>query len=60
MEHLSNNEIKLYCDGCSELTDKFYTDYHYNLCYDCNEKYNDETGYCSLNCCLGGQCDESC
>lgn len=33
------------------------------LCDDCIESYCDNgnrTGFCSLGCCISGQCDESC
>jgi hypothetical protein len=31
-----------------------------NLCPDCAEAYDNKTGYCSLECCITGKCDESC
>lgn len=33
---------------------------HYNLCDACFEAYDNKTGYCSLDCCISGSCDESC
>jgi hypothetical protein len=30
------------------------------LCDDCYLAYDDKTGYCSLDCCITGKCDESC
>lgn len=30
------------------------------LCNDCIGKYDDKTGYCSLDCCISNNCDESC
>ncbi len=48
------------CQGCdkkTELTNEFGG---YQLCDECNSIYDDKTGYCSLNCCLGGSCDDSC
>ena len=62
---LLNSEIKtednkLFCVGCENYTDKLYHDYRYDLCFECNEKYDDKTGYCSLFCCINNQCDDSC
>ena len=51
-----------WCKGCEEYTDKL-GDWGTNgamLCEECNEKYDNKTGYCSLECCLGGGCDQSC
>jgi hypothetical protein len=50
-----------YCEGCEEYTDKL-DDWAsaYDLCEECNDKYENQTGYCPLNCCLGGGCDQSC
>jgi hypothetical protein len=31
-----------------------------NLCAECAEAYDNKTGYCSLECCITGRCDESC
>jgi hypothetical protein len=49
------------CKGCEEYTDKLY-DWAcgIDLCEECNEKYENTSGYCSLNCCLGFGCDETC
>jgi hypothetical protein len=53
-------EVKDYCVGChtkypvSELT------LFEKLCPECDAKYDNKTGYCSLDCCLGGGCDGSC
>lgn len=30
------------------------------LCDDCYNAYHNETGYCSLQCCITGKCDDSC
>ena len=51
-----------WCKGCEEYTDKLdnYGTKGVMLCKQCNEKYYDKTGYCSIECCLGGGCDESC
>jgi len=56
------DEIKkdFFCEGCEEKVSKINTDFGYNLCDECNDKYNNETGHCSLHCSLGGGCDESC
>lgn len=51
-----------YCAGCdckvpnSDMSD----DTGHWLCLDCTNKYDNQTGYCGLNCCLGGGCDDSC
>jgi len=50
----------LFCKGCEEMVDELFNDHGYKLCSDCNEKYDNKTGYCSLNCCLGGGCDQTC
>lgn len=60
-----NSDIKtevynLYCIGCGEYTDKLDDFNGVDLCDECNEIYDNITGYCSLECCLGGGCDESC
>ena len=54
---------KTICDGCdcTILDENLTNDYYgYWLCEECNESYNDKTGYCSLSCCLGYGCDDSC
>lgn len=50
-----------WCVGCEEWTDEV-DDYTYNppLCMKCDAIYDNKTGYCSLDCCLGGGCDQSC
>lgn len=60
-----NSEVKTdkcdkWCPGCEEFTDELeYIDGH-NLCSECADIYDNKTGYCSLHCCLGGECDGSC
>lgn len=49
-----------YCKGCDLFTDKLYDDHCVDLCYECNDKYYDSTGYCSLSCSLGNGCDQTC
>lgn len=53
-------DLKYLCQGCDEFVDKIFNDYGYNLCEECNNNYDNKTGYCSLFCCVTGQCDESC
>ena len=52
--------VAFWCEGCEEKVSKTNTCFGYKLCDECNDKYNNETGYCSLHCCLGGGCDGSC
>lgn len=44
------------CEGCDECT----TVGSDGLCDECAEKYHNSSGYCSLSCCLGNGCDQSC
>jgi hypothetical protein len=30
------------------------------LCDECYAAYDDRTGFCSLDCCISGHCDDSC
>jgi len=55
-------ECRLFCGGCEEYTDKLdnWGTNGIMLCENCNEKYDNKTGYCSLNCSLGGGCDQTC
>lgn len=50
------------CDHCgaegAKPTTWLNKDYH--LCDDCANAYEDKTGFCSLHCCVTGNCDESC
>jgi hypothetical protein len=51
-----------WCEGCEEYTDKLdnWGTYCIDLCEECNENYENITGYCSLRCSLGFGCDSSC
>lgn len=51
-----------WCIGCEEYTDNLdnWGTNGVMLCEYCNEKYENKTGYCSLDCCLSGRCDQSC
>ncbi len=49
-----------YCQGCDEMVDKLEDIHNALLCDECNDKYDNKTGYCSLTCCLGYGCDGSC
>lgn len=53
---------KYHCKGCDEMVDKLSIDYFKGsqLCENCEAEFEDKTGNCSLNCCLGFGCDESC
>ncbi len=51
---------QLYCKGCDEYCDK-YGDYNgLDICEECDNKYDNKTGWCSLSCSLGNGCDQSC
>ena len=53
-------QCQLYCKGCDEYCDK-YGDYNgLDLCEEFDNKYDNKTGWCSLSCCLGNGCDQSC
>lgn len=49
-----------WCEGCERYTDLLLDSHFYKLCKECDEKYDNETGYCSLSCYLGHGCDGSC
>jgi hypothetical protein len=54
-----------YCEEPTENTIKSTTDdlqcvFGIVLCDDCINSYDNKTGYCSLDCCISGRCDESC
>ena len=53
-----DNNTKL-CDWCNKpiLGNESYK---FNLCSDCEDNCVDHTGYCSLSCCMGEGCDDSC
>lgn len=46
-----------YCGSFEDVTNEFK---HFKLCGECNETYDDKTGYCSLYCCIENRCDDSC
>ena len=53
-------QCQLYCKGCDEYCDK-YGDYNgLYICEECDNKYDNKTGWCGLSCCLGNGCDQSC
>lgn len=60
--HLDNNDVhKLdFCSNCEEWKPNIEKEYGAMLCPDCSNLYDNKTGYCSLSCCLGNGCDESC
>lgn len=60
-----NSDIKTekcdkWCKGCETYTDNLDDYWGHDLCEDCENAYENQTGYCSLECCLGGGCDQSC
>jgi len=57
---METNE-KYYCQGCDEIVVKLYSEnFASGLCKECDSKFFDKSGYCSLSCCLGEGCDEDC
>jgi len=54
------DECQLYCKGCDEFCDEYGTEYRNDICKECEEIYNNKTGWCGLSCCLGNGCDQSC
>ncbi len=57
---IKTEKCNLCCKGCDEYTDKYGEYNGMDLCEDCDDKYNNQTGYCSLQCSLGGGCDQTC
>lgn len=57
-----SEKCEKYCVGCEMYTNEFCEDNSScdNLCKDCDDDYNNITGYCSLDCCLTGVCDGAC
>ena len=56
-------EIKksiLICEHCESTLNVTNEYKNYFLCEDCNEIYDDKTGYCSFYCCIENRCDDSC
>jgi len=55
-------ECNLYCQGCEMFVDNLddYNSRGAELCDECNEKFEDKTGHCSINCCVNGNCDQTC
>lgn len=54
--------LKKQCEYCySECTeDEILEIDGWKLCGECYDAYDNKTGYCSLDCCISGRCDESC
>jgi len=57
---VKTEKCNLFCRGCEEYTDKYGECYGMNICEECEDKYDNKTGYCSLECSLGGGCDQTC
>lgn len=51
-----------WCKGCEEYTNNLddWNSGGVMLCEKCNMNYENSTGYCSLSCCLGNGCDQTC
>jgi hypothetical protein len=45
-------------EGCERIATRYIHDAW--LCDECADAYDNKTGYCSLYCCVTGNCDESC
>lgn len=58
--HDKTEQCDLWCQGCEDYTDKLEDEYGYMLCSECNDTYENTTGYCPLSCCVGRGCDQSC
>jgi hypothetical protein len=55
--------ICVYCECQTNNTEKSTYDEVSKwavLCDDCISNFEDKTGYCSIDCCVSGRCDESC
>ncbi len=52
----------LYCIGCDTYTNKLEDNNSkgIDLCTECNNSFEDKTGWCSINCCITGNCDQTC
>lgn len=49
------------CEDCKKelpISEMCHTEYA--ICNNCLDYYEDKTGYCSVQCRINGQCDESC
>lgn len=58
-----NPEIKTSkCDYCGDDVNPESSQHiaGYKLCDECLDAYDNKTGFCSLDCCISGNCDESC
>ena len=53
-------QCQLYCKGCDEYCDKYWEYNGLDICEECDNKYDNKTGWCGLSCCLGNGCDQSC
>jgi hypothetical protein len=47
------------CVGKFSLREGTYSSHGF-ICLDCLDSHEDSTGYCSVECCLGGGCDGTC
>lgn len=63
----NNTELEvLKCDYCGNPVGSEWKKWadsmgiNAKLCDECLEAYDNKTGHCSLDCCILGQCDESC
>jgi hypothetical protein len=47
-----------YCENA--INDDYESENTELLCKECDNKYDNKTGHCSLYCCVGGECDGAC
>lgn len=57
---IESNCTKMQCAGCEAEAFELELVKGQYICDDCESIFEDKTGYCSLDCCLGGSCDGSC
>lgn len=60
MEATKVEVVECYGCGDSPVDPESLRDYGYSLCKGCINNHDNKTGYCSMDCCLGGGCDGSC
>ena len=60
MKKMNKDTKRPYCKYCEDYVKKTYDNNGVDLCKDCDDKYSNRTGYCSLSCCVTGHCDGTC
>jgi hypothetical protein len=51
-------KICIYCE--EEIKQDYESSNNIGLCEECDNAYENKTGYCSLECCISGYCDQTC